>query len=40
MGQKLLNINFIIEKSMKSIGAIGTCALDIIGKPSMINRRY
>ncbi len=39
MVQKLLNLNFIIENSMKSkqkqLGQLGHNALDIVGKPSM-----
>jgi len=38
MVQKLLNLNFIIENSMKSkqkqLGQLGDNALDIVGKPS------
>ncbi len=44
MVQKLLNIDLIIENSMKSkqkvLGQLG-CVLDIVGKPSMIiSKRY
>jgi hypothetical protein len=38
--QKLLNLNFTIENSMKSkqneLGQFGHSALDIVGKPSTI----
>jgi hypothetical protein len=42
MVQKLLNIDLIIENSMKSkqnfLVQFG-CVLDIVGKPSMISKR-